>query len=166
VIKPDSQGSSLGVCLARDAAELAKILPQSGRFGWPLLAEQYIAGRELTVTVLGRRPLPPVEITGCKEIFDYDSKYSDNTIKCHTPDDLQPITIQQLQSAALGAATALSTSGMVRVDLILDGEGRAWVLEVNTLPGMTTKSLAPKAAQQIGWTLADLCDWMLRDAIE
>ncbi len=165
VIKPDSQGSSLGVGLARGADELAALLPNSSRFGWPLLAEQYIAGREFTVTVLGRRPLPPLEIVGCKGIFDYDSKYSGNATEYHTPTDLRPITLQKLQSTALHAAVALGTAGMVRVDLILDGDGQVWVLEVNTLPGMTAKSLSPRAALQIGWKMADLCDWILRDAI-
>ncbi len=165
VIKPDSQGSSLGVGLARGADQLAALLPNSSRFGWPLLAEQYIAGREFTVTVLGRRPLPPLEIVGCKEIFDYDSKYSGNATEYHTPGDLRPITLQKLQSTALHAAVALDTAGMVRVDLILDRNGRAWVLEVNTLPGMTAKSLSPRAARQIGWKMADLCDWILCDAI-
>ncbi len=165
VIKPDSQGSSLGVGLARGAGELAALLPLSSRFGWPLLAEQYIAGREFTVTVLGRRPLQPLEITGCGGIFDYASKYSGKASEYHTPGDLRPITLEKLQSAALGAAAALGTAGMVRVDLILDRGGRAWVLEVNTLPGMTPESLAPRAARQIGWEMADLCDWMLRDAV-
>lgn len=129
------------------------------RYRWPLLAEQFIAGREFTVTVLGRRALAPLEITGCGEIFDYGSKYSGNTTEYHAPDDPRPITLETLKSAAL------DTGGMVRVDLILDSDGRAWVLEVNTLPGMTSKSLAPRAARQIGWNMADLCDWMLRDAI-
>ena len=164
VIKPDAQGSSLGVELVRGADELANILSSNSCFGWPLLAEQYIAGREFTVTLLGRRPLGPLEITGCKGIFDYDAKYSGNTTEFHAPSDLRPITLEELQSAAVRAGTALDTSGMVRVDLILDREGRAWVLEVNTLPGMTTKSLAPRAARQIGWEMSDLCDWMLRDA--
>lgn len=164
VLKPDSQGSSLGVGLVRKAGELAESVLRCGRFGWPLLAEQYIAGREFTVSLLGRRPLPPLEITGCNEIFDYQSKYSGNTTEFHAPADPRPITLEKLQSAALRAAVALDTSGMVRVDLILDRDGQAWVLEVNTLPGMTTTSLAPKAARQIGWEMADLCDWMLRDA--
>lgn len=165
VIKPDSQGSSLGVGLARNAGELFALLPHSSRFGWPLLAEQYIAGREFTVTVLGRRPLQPLEISGCGDFFDYDSKYSGNASEFHTPDDLRPITLEKLQSAALRAAVALDTAGMIRVDLILDQEGRAWVLEANTLPGMTPESLAPRAARQIGWEMPELCDWILRDAI-
>ena len=164
VLKPDAQGSSLGVGLVRGSDELAPQLHTCGRFGWPLLAEQYIAGREFTVTLLGRRALGPLEISGCKDIFDYRSKYSGNASEFHAPADLRPITLEKLQSAALRAAIALNTSGMVRVDLILDRDGRPWVLEVNTLPGMTAKSLAPQAARQIGLNMADLCDWMLRDA--
>lgn len=165
VIKPDSQGSSLGVELARGAEGLAELLPKSGRFGWPLIAEQYVCGREFTVTVLGRRPLSPLEIIAPCDIFDYDSKYSGNAAEYHAPTDLKTITIEKLQSAAVDAAESLDTEGMVRIDLILDRHGRPWVLELNTLPGMTAKSLAPKAAKQIGWEMADLCDWMLRDAM-
>ncbi|MBN2292989.1 MAG: ATP-grasp domain-containing protein, partial [Pirellulales bacterium] len=165
VIKPDAQGSSLGVGLVRSSSELSTILADSSRFGWPLLAEQYIEGREFTVTVLGRRVLQPLEITGCGDIFDYDSKYSGNKAEYHIPGDFKPITLRQLRTTALRAAIALETAGMIRVDLILDRDGQAWVLEVNTLPGMTPGSLAPKAARQIGWEMPDLCDWMLRDAI-
>ncbi len=165
VIKPDAQGSSLGVGLVRGPGELAAMLADSSRFGWPILAEQYIAGREFTVTVLGRRALEPLEITGCGGIFDYDSKYSGNKADHHTPADLRPITLKNMQTVALRAAVALDTAGMVRVDLILDRDGQAWVLEVNTLPGMTPQSLAPQAVRRIGWEMSDLCDWMLREAV-
>ena len=165
VIKPDSQGSSLGVELARGAGRLAELLPKSGRFGWPLIAEQYVCGREFTVTVLGRRPLPPLEIIAPCDIFDYDSKYSGNSTEYHAPAGLKTITLEKLQSAAVAAADSLATAAMVRIDLILDRDRRPWVLELNTLPGMTRNSLAPKAAKQIGWEMPDLCDWVLRDAM-
>ena len=165
VIKPDSQGSSLGVELARGAEGLAELLPKSGRFGWPLIAEQYVCGREFTVTVLGRRPLSPLEIIAPGGIFDYDSKYSGNAPEYHAPADLETITLEKLQSAAVAAADSLATAAMVRIDLILDRDRRPWVLELNTLPGMTRNSLAPKAAKQIGWEMPDLCDWVLRDAM-
>lgn len=165
VVKPDSQGSSLGVAVAHDATELAEILPQSGSFGWPLIIERFVAGREFTVTVLGRRAIAPLEITGCKGIFDYERKYAGSANDYNPPKDLQPMTLDKLQSLASRAAAALGTAGMVRVDMILDNAGQPWVLELNTLPGMTRKSLAPKAAELIGLKMPELCDWMLREAM-
>ena len=164
IVKPDAQGSSLGVAIATSPEEFSARVRESSRYGGVVLAERRVFGRELTVSVLDRRALPPLEIVCREPVFDYQSKYSGNTTEFHAPADPRPITLEKLQSAALRAAVALDTSGMVRVDLILDRDGQAWVLEVNTLPGMTTTSLAPKAARQIGWEMADLCDWMLRDA--
>ena len=165
IIKPDSQGSSLGLEIVYEKRNICEHLGKSFRFGGPLLAERYIEGREFTVTVLGRQPLPPLEVAKRGAVFDYCSKYSGNTPEYHAPGDLGTITLEKLQSAATAAAESLGTAGLVRVDLILDREGRPWVLELNTLPGMTRKSLAPKAAGQIGWEMADLCDWMLHDAM-
>jgi D-alanine-D-alanine ligase len=165
VVKPDNQGSSLGVGLARNADELAAAVAASSRFGAEILVELHVAGREFTVAVLDRRPLPLLEIITSEPLFDYDSKYhSRDTIHQFDP-LLPPAKAAQLQHTAVAAAATLETRGLVRVDLLLDAAGCPWVLEVNTVPGMTRTSLAPKAAAHAGLEMPALCDWMLADAL-
>jgi len=164
VIKPDGEGSSFGLGVAQSEADLPLRVADSRRYGRLVLAEKLIAGREFTVTVLGRRALPLVEIVAPAGIFDYDSKYVSTTTELHFDTGLPPMKVKELQRTAVAAAVALGTSGLVRVDLILDEKQRPWVLEVNTLPGMTDHSIAPLAAARSGMDMAALCDWMLRDA--
>lgn len=166
VVKPDSQGSSLGVGIARSAGDLAEKVAEARRYDRLILAERFIAGREMTVTVLGRRALPLLEIVGRAEIFDYGSKYSSTVIEYHFQTGLAPMKVKELEDVAVAAAAALGTTGMVRVDLMLDGALRPWVLEVNTLPGMTDHSLAPMAAARAGIDMPALCDWVLRDGLQ
>jgi len=165
VIKPDGEGSSFGLGVARSREELPLRVAESRRYGRLVLAEKLITGREFTVAVLGRRALPLVEIVAPAGIFDYDSKYVSTATEFHFDTGLPPITVKELQQTAIAAAAALGTSGLVRVDLMLDEDRRPWVLEVNTLPGMTDHSIAPLAAERSGLDMAALCDWMLRDGL-
>jgi len=162
VVKPDAAGSSLGVGLARNAAELPDRVEESRRYDATVLIERWIEGREFTVGILGRRPLPLLEIASGREIFDYHAKYTDGSAQYHFEPALPPILLERLRHVALGAVEALGTSGIVRVDLMLDRAGRPWVLEVNTSPGMTETSLVPLAAARAGIDMPELCDWMLR----
>lgn len=165
VVKPDAQGSSLGVGRAEAHGDLAACVADSARYDRVVLAERWVSGREFTVAVLGRTPLPLLEIVPQREIFDYQAKYRDATA-CYRFDTGLPAAVAHgLQMAAVAAAEALGTSGLVRVDLMLEGSGRPWVLEVNTVPGLTRTSLAPKAAARAGLGLPGLCSWMLRDAL-
>lgn len=166
VVKPDNQGSSLGVSIANNAQELAAAVSASSRFAAEILVELHVAGREFTVAVLDRRPLPLLEIITPEPLFDYHAKYrSRRTV--HQFDSLWPEEkAAQLQHTAVAAAATLETRGLVRVDLLLDPSGCPWVLEVNTVPGMTRTSLAPKAAAHAGLGMPELCDWMLADALE
>ncbi len=165
VVKPDGQGSSLGVGIVRSAEDLAGQVARSARFGSAVLAERLIEGREFTVSVLRGEPLPVLEISGREEIFDYRSKYSSTLIEYHFQTGLPPIVIEELRSTAAQAAAALGTGGLVRVDLLLDEAARPWVLEVNTLPGLTEHSLAPKAARHARIDMPQLCDQILRDGL-
>jgi D-alanine-D-alanine ligase len=165
VIKPDAEGSSLGVGIARCEAELAERVAESGRFGRLVIVERKISGREFTVSLLGRKALPPLEIIAHEEIFDYDSKYVGTLTEYHFNTARSPIKAQELQRIAAAAAAALGTSGLARVDMMVDGNDRPWILEVNTAPGMTDHSLAPKAAAQAGLDITALCDWMLREGL-
>ncbi|MBN1908952.1 MAG: D-alanine--D-alanine ligase [Pirellulales bacterium] len=166
IVKPDDQGSSVGLGVATDEEDLVRKVAEAGRYGRIVLVERFVRGRELTVTVLGRRALAPLEIVGRPGVFDFDSKYTSDTIEYHFQTGLLPKKTREVQEVAVAAAEALGTSGMVRVDLILDDSLRPWVLEVNTVPGMTDHSLCPMAAREAGWGLAALCDWALRDALD
>ncbi|MFZ5831884.1 MAG: D-alanine--D-alanine ligase family protein [Planctomycetota bacterium] len=165
VVKPDSQGSSLGVHLVDRVEDLAPRIEEARCYDRHILLERYIPGRELTVAVLGRRPLPILEVLGTEGIFDYRAKYNGSQTEYRVPQDLDPKTEEEVRQAAVAAAEALGTMGLVRVDLILDASGRAWLLEVNTLPGMTQRSMAPFAASLAGIDMPQLCSWMLRDAL-
>ena len=166
VVKPDSQGSSLGVGLAHDASELAGLVAAAGRYDPFVMAEMYVDGREFTVAVLGRRALPLLEILTPHRFFDFDAKYHSSHTEYCFDTGLEPEKVAQLQQTAVAAAATLDTSGLVRVDLLLDAAGWPWILEVNSVPGMTATSMAPKAAAQAGLDMPTLCDWMVRDALK
>lgn len=162
VVKPDAQGSSLGVGLARDAEQLQCRLAESQFYDPFLLAERYIAGRELTVAVLGREPLPVLEVLCGEQLLSYDAKYHHATTEYVFDTDLAPAKVREIERVALSACEALGTDGLVRVDLRLDENELPWVLEVNTVPGLTERSLAPRAAAQRGLDLPALCDHLVR----
>lgn len=165
IVKPDGQGSSLGVNRANERQDLESCVVDSGRFDRYVIAERWVEGREFTVAVLGRRPLPLLEIVNPRGIFDYQAKYHDASAAYRFDTGLPAAAVHGLQTAAVAAAEALGTAGLVRVDLMLDHAGNPWVLEVNTVPGLTRTSLAPKAAARAGLGLPGLCSWMLRDAL-
>ena len=142
VIKPDNQGSSLGVNVARNADELRKCIADAAEFDSWLIAEPFVAGREFTVSLLGRDPLPMIEIVSPQSVFTYDAKYASAATEYHLDSQLLPAVEAQIYRAAIAAAEALGTAGLSRVDLMLDGENRVWVLEMNTIPGMTAQSFA------------------------
>jgi D-alanine-D-alanine ligase len=171
VVKPDGEGSSLGVGFAADETELGRRVAEAERFGERVLIERWIDGREFTVALLRRQPLPLIEIITPRGIFDYEAKYESLTTEYRFEHGLTAECEARLIAAAIAAAEALDTDGLVRVDLMLEshasgGDSPAvWVLEVNTSPGLTEHSLAPKAAEWAGLSLSELCDWMLRHAL-
>ncbi|MBS0210808.1 MAG: D-alanine--D-alanine ligase [Planctomycetes bacterium] len=164
-IKPEGQGSSLGVGRADNAEQLAACVTASRQYDPLVLVEPWIDGREFTVTILGREPLPLLEIVAPGPVFDYDAKYLAEDTVYRFDSGLPADQIVRLRSVSVAAAAALDTRGLVRVDLMLDRAGRPWVLEVNTIPGLTPTSLAPRAAAQAGFDLPALCEWMVRDAL-
>jgi D-alanine-D-alanine ligase len=165
VIKPDSQGSSLGVCVAGAPTDLPQCLADCRRYDDYAIAEPLVEGRELTVSILGRRALPVLEIVPPKQLFDYEAKYHNPHTQYRFETGLSPTLLERVQQIAVRAAHALGTRGLVRVDLRLDRQERPWVLEVNTVPGLTADSLAPKAALRDGLDMAQLCRWMIRDCL-
>ena len=158
VIKATTGGSSLGVFLPEDRGALLKALTEVRRFSGNVMWEERISGRELTVAVLGDRALPPIEILPAERDFDYAAKYQAGGARELCP---APVTEEEaglVQDLALRVHTALGLEVYSRADFILDGEGRAWCLEVNSLPGMTPGSLIPKAAAAVGMDYPTLCE--------
>ena len=161
VVKPLSQGSALGVTIAHGRAELAKGLALAWKFGRVALVEAFIAGRELTVGVLGEEALPVVEILPQHAFYDFHSKYAPGGSKHVCPAPLPAAVARRAQAVALRAHQALGCRGYSRVDVMLDQRQRCWVLEVNTLPGLTGVSLLPDAARAAGLSYGELLEAML-----
>jgi D-alanine-D-alanine ligase len=165
VVKPNREGSSVGVFLVNDDAELAKALEEAFRFG-DVLVETYIPGRELTVAVLGGKALPVVEIEPEDGWYDYRHKYTKGHTKYHVPADLPPTTATEIARLAEKAYQALGCAGVARVDFRLDDTDQAFCLEVNTIPGLTETSLVPMAARAAGIGYGDLVERLLHLALE
>lgn len=164
VVKPLDAGSSVGVSIVETAEELCEALDFAARYSRNVLVEKKITGRELTVGILGERVLPPVEIIPKEGFYDYRNKYQGNTEEI-CPADLKRETVELLGDQCRKAFRALRLRGYARFDFILDGEGRPWCLEANTLPGMTPTSLLPQEAQAVGISYPALCEIILRLAL-
>lgn len=158
VVKPDTQGSSLGVTFVYSPDDLPKALTRCFHLDSFGLLEQAIAGTEWTLGVVDDTPLPLIEILTPRSFFDYHAKYEDELTQYNFNYTVPPDVVSCIEQAGLNACRALGTSGIARVDLIVDRFHRPWVLEVNTVPGFTDHSLVPKAAAQIGLTLGELCE--------
>ncbi len=158
VIKPDAQGSSLGVTIVRHAGEVQAALDLCFSFDDFGLVEQYIDGKEWTVGLLDDMVMPPLLIETSRPFFDYHAKYEDESTNYRFDSDWSLRDLDLLQDTALAACRALGTRGLVRVDLRTDASRVPWVLEVNTIPGLTVRSMVPKAAAQMGIDFAELCE--------
>ncbi len=162
VIKAPKEGSSVGVYIVKSADELASSLEQAWKFGDELLVEEFIAGRELTVGVVGDLALPVIEIRAKKDFYNFDNKYpflNPNAAGADhfCPAPLEAATTKLVQDTALAAHRALDLEIYSRVDILLNDAGLPFVLEVNTIPGMTPVSLLPEAAAAVGISYAELC---------
>ena len=153
VIKTIGGGSSLGVYLPEDRTELKRALEEVLRYGAKVLAEERIYGRELTVAVLGDRWLPAVETVPAGKEFDYVAKYQAGAAVETCPADVPPAVMQAAGELALRTHRALGLEVYSRTDMILDKDGNLWVLEANSLPGMTPTSFVPKEAAAVGISL-------------
>ena len=159
VVKPACEGSSIGVTLASDHASFKAAMDKAYGYGRDILIQQYIRGRELTVGILGEKALPVVEVCAGAEnpIFDFQAKYQSDTTRYIVPAQLAPELAGRVQAEALKAYRALGCEGYGRVDVLLKEDGELYVLEVNTIPGFTSKSLFPKAAREAGIDFTQLC---------
>jgi len=165
IVKPAAQGSSVGISVVREPDELPQALARALEFGDRALIEKFIEGRELTVGILDDHPLPIIELVFGGEIFTYDIKYTKGMARHVVEPDLAPGVAERVKEAAVAAHRSLGCSGCTRVDLRLSAEGCPYVLEVNTIPGMTETSLLPDAARAAGIGFAELCEMAVQMAL-
>lgn len=161
VVKPIAQGSSLGVSIVREPSAMAEALAAAAVYGPHVLVEPFVAGRELTVGILGEEPLPVIEIRPCEAFFNYTAKYTTGRTDYLVPAPLPPALASTVQAAGLAAHRALGCRHLSRADMILTPEGSPVVLEVNTIPGFTPTSLLPKAAACLGISYDALCEQLV-----
>lgn len=166
VIKPSRHGSSLGLSIVDKPAQLNQALDLAFGFDEKILVEEFIAGREVTVGILDEKALPVIEIIPKRRFFDYTAKYRRGMTHYCVPARLKKDISKRIQDVALSAHKLLGCSGCSRVDMILGKDEIPFVLEVNTIPGLTKTSLLPKAAERIGIGFTQLCLKLLELAYE
>lgn len=165
IVKPNRQGSTVGLTLARNAAELQPAVDRACSYDTEVMLERFIAGREFTVGILEGRALPVGEIIAPGEVFDYRSKYQAGGAREVFPAELPKSQLEQLQRYARQAHEALKLGTYSRVDFRCDQGGNFWCLEVNSLPGMTATSLLPQAARAAGIEFPELLERICRGAV-
>ncbi len=165
VVKPNKQGSTVGLTIVRQANDLAAALQRAGRYDNEVMVERFVPGRELTVGILDGRALPVGEILLKGEIFDYAAKYQQGGVREIFPADLPADAATRVQQLAVQAHEALKLGVYSRIDFRLDPEGNFWCLEANSLPGMTAASLLPQAAKAAGIEFPKLCERICRAAL-
>lgn len=161
VIKPPCEGSSVGVQIVHEAAELPAAVAEASKFGKELLVEEYVKGKELTVAIFNGKALPVIHICPRQGFYDYKNKYPSMTGAVGSdyicPADITEEETKAVQEAALAAYNAAHVEVYGRVDVLLTDDGKPYVLEINTIPGMTSASLFPKAAKAVGISFGELC---------
>jgi D-alanine-D-alanine ligase len=166
VVKPSNAGSSVGISVAHDAAELPAAIAAARAVDSEVLLEAFLDGREFTVGVVGDRALAVGEIVPRHEIFDYECKYTPGMTDEIFPADIPPSLANEMRALGLATHRTLKLRDFSRVDFRLDAAGRPHVLEANTLPGMTRTSLLPQSAAVEGISFAELCGEICRLALE
>src|SRR5918912_607688 len=166
IVKPSKQGSTVGLTLVKERGELPASIAEAFRYDDEVMVEQFIAGREFTVGILGDDALPVGEIIPKHEIYDYECKYTAGMAQEIFPARIGEAWRDRLQDQARRAFKALKLRGYARVDFRVTEDGEPYCLEANTLPGMTQTSLTPQAAVAAGITFPELCDRIVRIALE
>lgn len=169
VVKPNKQGSSVGMSIVRDLEYLEGALTMAFKYSDEVIIEEYIAGDEFTCAVLGNEDpvaLPIIQIIPENEYFDYHSKYQSKKTQEIVPAPISEDLRNIINKSAIDVYEALGCSGFSRIDFIVDRKGNPWMLEINTIPGLTPASLLPKAAKSAGITMTDLLDKIIDYAYE
>lgn len=156
IVKPSQEGSSIGMSRADDIEQLERAWQEAARYQCEVFAETWVAGKEYTVGFVGDQPLPLIGLETPHTFYDFDAKYLAQTTRYHCPCGLAPEQERKLQALALEASHLLGVKGWGRVDLLLDEEEQPWLIEVNTVPGMTDHSLVPMAARAVGMDFDEL----------
>lgn len=168
ILKAPNEGSTIGLCKVRSADELMTAYKAVSPYDNTILAEKFIAGRELTVAVLGAgssaRALPIIEIIAPGGNYDYQSKYFSDETQYLCPASLNKALAEQIGEIAVRAYETLGCEGWARADIMLDADMKPWLLEINTSPGMTGHSLVPMAAKAAGMSFGQLCVTILSQA--
>lgn len=156
MVKPTLEGSSIGMSKVAEEEGLNKAWQVAAEYGDSVLAEQWIHGKEYTVAILGRTALPVIRLETKRDFYDYAAKYDDDDTQYHCPCGLTEEEEAQLQRLALSAFDAVGAKGWGRVDIMSNEEGKPSIIEINTVPGMTSHSLVPMAAKAKGFSFAEL----------
>jgi D-alanine-D-alanine ligase len=164
MVKPASEGSSIGMSKVRTAAKLEEAYRLAAKYDPVVIAEQFIDGMELTCAILGEQALPLIRLETPRDFYDYEAKYVSDDTRYIVPCGLPARKEHELQDLCLAAFRSLGCEGWGRVDLMLNRRGRPFLLEVNTSPGMTDHSLVPMAARAVGISYEDLCIRILEGA--
>ncbi len=164
VVKPNDEGSSVGVSVVKTKAKLASALQDAFKYSGKVLVERFIKGREIAVAVLGDRALGTVEIRTRREFYDYKAKYTKGETEYLVPAPLDTVVEHRLAADAILAHKVIGCDGLSRIDFIVTDTFENFVLEVNTLPGMTELSLVPKIAARAGIPFPALCEQILDTA--
>ncbi|MBF0216517.1 MAG: D-alanine--D-alanine ligase [Candidatus Omnitrophica bacterium] len=166
VVKPVSEGSSIGLSVVFTGNDIRKAVKTALDYSDKVMVEDYVPGKELTVGVLENRPLPVIEIRAEGGIYDYNAKYMSKETRYIVPAEISKELSERASEIGLRAHMSLGCDGFSRVDLRLDEHNRIFVLEVNTIPGLTSRSLLPMAAKQAGIEFDELCLVILYSALK
>lgn len=168
IIKPVHEGSSIGMSKVEKIEDLAQAIAKATSHDAVVMAEQWITGREFTIVILNGQALPVIRLQPPEDVafYDYEAKYNRNDVQYGIPCGLTEEDEQRLQALCLRAFNAVGASGWGRIDAMQDQQGNFWLLEVNTVPGMTSHSLVPKAAQAVGYSFDALCLAILEQTLE
>jgi D-alanine-D-alanine ligase len=162
VVKPSEQGSSVGVSIVQQESQLDDAVREATRWCPRFLIEQFIVGREITVPVINGVAFPAIEIVPSGAWYDYQAKYHDEQTQYRVSPPGLP---DSLNESVLRACGVCGVSAISRTDLRVDASGRCWILEINTIPGMTSHSLVPMSAQALGISLGELCEHVLQQRL-
>lgn len=165
-VKPVNEGSSIGISRANTAHELEQAYRLAAEHDAYVMAERLIAGREFSVSIVGERVLPAIELKAESGFYDYKAKYLSGATRYHCPCDLPAAQLAELEALSLSAYRTLGCEGWGRVDVMQDRVGQFWLLEVNTVPGMTKQSLVPMSAAAAGISFDELVVQILEGTLK
>ena len=167
IIKPVHEGSSIGMSKVEKMEDFAEAMSKATVHDAVVMAEKWVTGREFTIVILNGQALPVIRLEPPKDVafYDYEAKYNRNDVQYGIPCGLTKAEEKQLQTLSLRAFQAVGASGWGRIDAMQDEQGNFWLLEVNTVPGMTSHSLVPKAAKAVGYSFDELCVAILEQTL-